>query len=58
MEKVFEIDHHIGCATAGLLADARTLVEHARNEAQSHWFTYNEPLSVESCVNAVLLSLH
>jgi len=53
MEKIFEIDHHIGCATAGLLADARTLVDHARNEAQNHWFTYNEPLSVESTVNAV-----
>ena len=53
MEKIFEIDHHLGCATAGLLADARMLVDHARNEAQSHWFTYNEPFSVESTVNAV-----
>lgn len=53
MEKIFEIDHHLACATAGLLADARTLVDHARNEAQNHWFTYNEKFSVESCVNAV-----
>ncbi|CAD7969353.1 unnamed protein product [Amoebophrya sp. A25] len=53
IEKVFEIDHHLGCATAGLLADARMLVDHARNEAQNHWFTYNEPLSVESTVNAI-----
>eukprot|EP00392_Amoebophrya_sp_AT5.2_P001055 g1057.t1 len=53
IQKVFEIDHHVGCATAGLLADARMLVDHARNEAQNHWFTYNEPLSVESCVNAI-----
>ncbi|CAD7968062.1 unnamed protein product [Amoebophrya sp. A120] len=53
IQKVFEIDHHVGCATAGLLADARMLVDHARNEAQSHWFTYNEPLSIESCVNAI-----
>jgi len=52
-EKIFEIDHHMGCATAGLLADARTLVDHARNEAQNHWFTYNEPMSVESCVNSI-----
>lgn len=53
LDKIFEIDHHIGCATAGLLADARTLVEHARNECQSHWFTYDENLSVESCVHAI-----
>lgn len=53
MEKIFEIDHHMACATAGMLADARTLVEHARTEAQSHWFTYNEPMTVQSCVNAI-----
>jgi len=37
----------------GLLADARMLVDHVRNEAQNHWFTYNEPLSVESAVNSI-----
>ena len=29
-----EIDAHIGCAMSGLIADARTLVEHARVETQ------------------------
>ena len=29
-----EIDDHIGCAMSGLIADARTLVEHARVETQ------------------------
>lgn len=29
-----EIDEHIGCAMSGLIADARTLVEHARVETQ------------------------
>lgn len=53
LEKMFEIDNHIACATAGLLADARTLVDHARNEAQNHWFTYNEPMGIESCINAI-----
>jgi len=53
MEKIFEIDHHMGCAMSGLIADARTLVDHARNEAQNHWFTYDEPMSVESCVSAI-----
>merc|ERR1740121_820651 len=38
---------------SGLTADARTLVDHARVEAQAHWFTYNERMPVESCVNAV-----
>lgn len=29
-----EIDDHIGCAMSGLIADARTLIEHARVETQ------------------------
>ncbi|MCD6481514.1 MAG: proteasome subunit alpha, partial [Thermoplasmata archaeon] len=34
IEKIFKIDDHIGCATSGLVADARALVERARIEAQ------------------------
>ena len=29
-----EIDEHIGCAMSGLIAYARTVVEHARVETQ------------------------
>merc|ERR1712232_652855 len=53
IEKILEIDDHMGCAMSGLTADARTLVDHARVEAQAHWFTYNERMPVESCVNSV-----
>lgn len=42
-----------GCAVSGLIADARTLVEKARVEALSHWFNYNERMSVESVAQAV-----
>ena len=34
IEKIFEIDGHIGCAMSGLTADSRTIVDHARVEAQ------------------------
>jgi hypothetical protein len=34
VEKIMEIDEHIGCAMSGLVADARTLVEHGRVETQ------------------------
>merc|ERR1712187_136601 len=53
IEKILEIDEHMGCAMSGLTADARTLIDHARVEAQAHWFTYNERMPVESCVNSV-----
>uniref|UniRef100_A0A0G4I646 Proteasome subunit alpha type n=1 Tax=Chromera velia CCMP2878 TaxID=1169474 RepID=A0A0G4I646_9ALVE len=53
IEKIMEIDTHVGCAMSGLTADARTLVDHARVETQNHWFTYNEKMPVESAVHAI-----
>jgi 20S proteasome subunit alpha 5 len=38
---------------SGLIADARTLVDSSRVETQSHWFTYNERMPVESTVKAI-----
>jgi len=52
IEKCFEIDDHVGCAMSGLTADARTMIDRARVEAQHHWFTFNEQMSVESIVQA------
>ena len=43
-----EIDSHLGVAMSGLTADARTLVDHGRVEAQQHAFTYNEPVPVRA----------
>lgn len=34
IEKVLEIDEHIGCAMSGMTADARTMIDHARVVAQ------------------------
>jgi 20S proteasome subunit alpha 5 len=53
IEKILEIDRHVGCAMSGLIADARTLVDSSRVETQSHWFTYNERMPVESTVKAI-----
>ncbi|KAI9006945.1 nucleophile aminohydrolase [Hyaloraphidium curvatum] len=53
IEKIMEIDSHIGCAMSGLTADARTMIDHARVESQNHWFTYNEKIKVESVTQSV-----
>ena len=53
VEKLAEIDSHIGCAMSGLSADARTLIDHARSESQYHRFTFNEPMKVDSLTQAV-----
>ncbi|KAG8923448.1 proteasome component pup2 [Tulasnella sp. 419] len=53
IEKIMEIDRHLGCAMSGLTADARTMIDHARVTSQSHAFTYDEKIKVESVTQAV-----
>jgi len=53
IEKVMEIDKHVGCAMSGLTADARSMIDHARVTAQNHSFTYDERIKVESVTQAV-----
>ena len=53
IEKIMEIDTHIGAAMSGLTADARMLVDRARVEAQNHRFNFAEPIPVESCAQAI-----
>jgi proteasome alpha subunit len=53
IEKIFQIDHHIGCATSGLVADARVLVDRARVEAQIHKMTFDEHILVEVLVKKI-----
>jgi 20S proteasome subunit alpha 5 len=53
IKKLVKLDHHIGCAVSGLVADSRTLVDHARVETQHHWFVYDEKMSVQSTVQSV-----
>jgi len=52
VEKILKVDDHIGCAMSGLIADARTMVDHARVEAQNHRFNYDEPMTVEALTQA------
>ena len=53
IEKIFQIDDHIGAATSGLVADARALIERARMESQFNKITYNEPIRVESLAKKI-----
>ncbi|MCD6383661.1 MAG: archaeal proteasome endopeptidase complex subunit alpha [Thermoplasmata archaeon] len=53
IEKIFALDDYIGCATSGLVADARVLVDRARLEAQINKITYNENILVETLVKKI-----
>ena len=53
IEKIFEIDGHVGCATSGLVADARVLIDRARVDAQINEITYNEKIQVRTLVKKI-----
>ncbi len=53
IEKIFKIDGHVGCATSGLVADARILVDQARVISQINKITYDEDMSVEELVKRI-----
>ncbi len=48
VSKISEVDHHIGVAASGFMADARVLTIEARVRAQSYWLTYEEPIPAEA----------
>ena len=52
-EKIHDIDDFIGCATSGLVADARVLVDEARKNAQVHRVNYGENIGVEMLVKKI-----
>jgi proteasome alpha subunit len=53
IEKIFKIDEYIGCATSGLVADARVLVDRARIESQINRITFDERIPVDILVKKI-----
>jgi len=53
IDKIFQIDEHIGVAISGLHADSRTLVNYARVQAQSFRLTYDEPVRLNMLVKTI-----
>ena len=51
--KVYEIDEHIVATGAGILSDARVLLEKAQIMAQQHRVTYDSPIDTESLVKEI-----
>lgn len=53
VEKIYQVDEHVGAATSGLVADGRILVDKTRLIAQSHKVTFGEAISVENLTGEV-----
>ena len=53
VEKVWQIDDHIGATASGILSDARVLIERAQLKAQQHRVTYDTPIDTISIVKDI-----
>ena len=51
--KIYEIDSHIAATAAGILSDARILVDRAQLLAQQHRVTYDSAIDTESIVKEI-----
>jgi len=53
MNKIFEIDEHVVGTAAGILSDARILIDQAQVLAQQHRVTYNSPIEPLSVIRMI-----
>jgi proteasome alpha subunit len=53
IEKIFQIDDHIGATASGIISDARVLIERAQIKAQQHQVTYDSPIDVLTIVKNI-----
>eukprot|EP01096_Ripella_sp_DP13-Kostka_P004568 TRINITY_DN1690_c0_g1_i1.p1 TRINITY_DN1690_c0_g1~~TRINITY_DN1690_c0_g1_i1.p1 ORF type:complete len:251 (+),score=124.08 TRINITY_DN1690_c0_g1_i1:80-832(+) len=49
-EKMYKIDNHVGCAVAGITADANILINYSRLYSQRYTYQYQETIPVEQLV--------
>ena len=53
VEKIWQIDEHIGATASGILSDARVLIERAQLRAQQHRITYDSPIDTLTIVKDI-----
>jgi len=57
-KRIFNIDSHIGMAVGGLLADARHLVDIARDEASDYKHNYGKPMPLKALTDRLSMYVH
>ncbi|MBS3152054.1 archaeal proteasome endopeptidase complex subunit alpha [Candidatus Woesearchaeota archaeon] len=53
IEKIFQVDDHIGASATGFLMDGRVLIERSQLIAQQHKVTYDHPIDILSLVKDI-----
>ncbi len=53
VQKIFQVDEHISATAAGILSDARVLIERAQLKAQQYRVTFDSPIDTLSIVKDI-----
>jgi 20S proteasome subunit alpha 6 len=53
VEKIFDIDDHMGIAISGLTADARNLCKYMRTECMNYWYVHESKHPVSRLVEKI-----
>lgn len=53
IEKIFQIDEHIAATSAGIISDARILIERAQVKAQQYFVHYDSPIDTLDIVKDI-----
>ena len=53
VEKIYQVDEHIGATATGYLMDGRVLIEKAQLIAQQHRVTFDNPIDAKSMVKEI-----
>lgn len=57
-KRIFNVDRHVGMAVAGLLSDARQLVETSRDEAANYRANYGNSIPLKHLTDRVSMYVH
>ena len=53
VEKIWQVDEHMGATASGIISDARVLIERSQLLAQQHRVTYDAPMDIVSIVRDI-----
>lgn len=57
-KRLFTVDRHVGVAVAGLLADAKAVVERAKDEASNYRSNFGDAIPLKNLRDRVSMYMH
>ena len=57
-KRIFTVDRHVGIAVSGLLADAKSVVDHGASEAKKYRSQYDQPIPLKTLKDRIAMYMH